>query len=69
MLVLVVIALLLPAIFDLATGVRQGRSHALPVSNEELSLATPWFVNLRRPDFSTWMMPLITTCDAMAPRW
>lgn len=38
LLVLVVIALLLPAIFDLATGARQGRQHALPISDEKLSL-------------------------------
>lgn len=37
MLMLVVIALLLPAIFNLATGTRQNR-HALPISNETLSL-------------------------------
>jgi len=38
MLVLVVIALLLPAIFDLATGARHGRQHA-PIGDERLSLA------------------------------
>lgn len=39
MLVLVVIALLLPAIFDIATGARQGRAHASMISDEALSLA------------------------------
>ena len=38
MLALVVIALLLPAIFDLATGARHGRQYA-PISDEKLSLA------------------------------
>jgi Ca2+:H+ antiporter len=39
MLVLVVIALLLPAIFDLATGARQDRQQILLISDEKLSLA------------------------------
>ena len=39
MLMLVVIALLLPAIFDLATAARQSRQHAPPISTEDLSLA------------------------------
>ncbi len=39
MLILVVIALLLPAIFDLATAARQSRQHAPPISTEHLSLA------------------------------
>jgi Ca2+:H+ antiporter len=34
-----VIALLLPAIFDLATAARQDRQEALPISDEKLSLA------------------------------
>jgi Ca2+:H+ antiporter len=38
MLVLVVIALLLPAVFDLATGARQGRLHANKVNDEAVSL-------------------------------
>ncbi len=38
MLVLVVIALLLPAIFDLATAARKGSQHALRISDEDLSL-------------------------------
>lgn len=38
MLVLVVIALLLPAIFDAALGIPQGKHDAPPISEEELSL-------------------------------
>jgi Ca2+:H+ antiporter len=39
MLVLVVIALLLPAVFDFATGARLGGQHAPPISDVKLSLA------------------------------
>ncbi len=39
MFALVMIALLLPAIFDLATGARQGSQHALRISDEALSLS------------------------------
>lgn len=39
MLMLVMIGFLLPAVFDLATGARQGRMHAPPISDEHLSLA------------------------------
>lgn len=38
MLILVVIALLLPAVFDLSTGARRGGPHASPIGAEELSL-------------------------------